>query len=190
MSTADRRHDHSAPRALVVYESMFGNTEAIARAIAGGLSAGSEVRVTDVVGAPPNLAEFDLLVVGAPTHAFGLSRPQTRSDAGKRGARADAAQGRGVREWLAAIDSDSVAATTAATFDTRVRRPRLPGSAARAARRRLHRLGFCVLPARSFWVTGTPGPLADGELERARRWGEQLVTARRREQSSAHASTR
>ena len=187
MPTVDPRHEQSTTRALVVYESMFGNTESIARAVAAGLSTGSEVRITDVAHAPATPDDVDLVVVGAPTHAFGLSRPQTRSDARKRGAHADATQGQGVREWLATIDLDSFEGTIAATFDTRVRRPPLPGSAARAARRRLHRLGFRVLPAMSFWVTGTPGPLAEGELERARRWGEQLATAHPRAQSSAHA---
>jgi Flavodoxin len=187
MSTLDSRHDQSAPRALVVYESMFGNTAAIAKAVAEGLASVIDADVADVASAPSALDDLDLLVVGAPTHAFGLSRPQTRADAGKRGAYADAARSDGVREWIATIDRGSVGATTAAAFDTRVRRPRLPGSAARAARRRLRRLGFRVLPATSFWVTGTPGPLAEGELERAHRWGEQLATAHGKTRTSAHA---
>jgi len=63
----------------------------------------------------------------------------------------------------------------AATFDTRAARPRFGGSAAGRAQKRLGRLGCRMLTgATSFFVVGTPGPLADGELERARRWGEQL----------------
>jgi hypothetical protein len=166
--------DRQRPRALVVYESMFGNTAAIAHAIADGLTIGMENQITEVTTAPGELGDVDLLVVGAPTHAFGLSRKQTRQNAGKRGARPEAAAADGVREWLATIDSGSAARTTALAFDTRLRRPRLPGSAARATRRRLQRLGFRVGPAKSFWVAGTPGPLVDGELDRARDWGESL----------------
>jgi hypothetical protein len=63
-----------------------------------------------------------------------------------------------------------------AAFDTRISRPRLPGSAAAAAEKRLRRLGFRVLARfQSFFVEGTTGPLARGELERARRWGEELA---------------
>jgi hypothetical protein len=65
---------------------------------------------------------------------------------------------------------------TAAAFDTRVRRPRLPGSAARRAAARLRRLGFAILrDPITFWVGATPGPLLPDELERAYRWGEQLA---------------
>ena len=164
-------------RALVVFESMFGNTAAIAEAIAAGLTTAMETTITDVPSATSELDDVDLLVVGAPTHAFGLSRPQTRDDAGRRGAQAEAARSRGVREWIGTIDRRSLNPTTVATFDTRVCHPRLPGSAARAARRRLRRLGASVAPPASFWVTGTPGPLAAGELDRARQWGEELAAA-------------
>jgi hypothetical protein len=60
-------------------------------------------------------------------------------------------------------------------FDTRIDKPRVPGSAAHGAEKRLRRLGFRVLvPAASFYVTDTSGPLVAGERERARRWGELL----------------
>ena len=75
-------------RALVVYESMFGNTQAIADAVADGLAA--RVRVDAVeVGAAPTVVGDDvvLLVVGGPTHAFGMSRQATRQDAGRQAER-------------------------------------------------------------------------------------------------------
>jgi hypothetical protein len=66
-------------KALLVYESLFGNTEAVARAIADGLSLEMEVAVHEVGEAPTVITEFiDLVVVGGPTHAFSLSRPGTR----------------------------------------------------------------------------------------------------------------
>lgn len=69
-------------RALVVYESMFGNTERLAAAIAAGVSRHLEVESTDVASAPQVLPEsLDLLVVGGPTHAFSMTRADTWKEA-------------------------------------------------------------------------------------------------------------
>ncbi|HEX5199321.1 MAG TPA: flavodoxin domain-containing protein [Actinoplanes sp.] len=167
-------------RALVVYESMFGNTEAIARAVADGLCAARDLTPDDVrladVTTMPSAEGVDLLVVGAPTHAFGLSRPSTRKDAQQRGPIRPGAAEVGLREYLNV--SPSLTGLAAAAFDTKVDKPRLPGSAARRARRELRRLGCRVLvPPESFRVHGTAGPLLDGEVERARRWGAALAAA-------------
>ena len=74
------------PTVLVVYESAWGNTRQIAEAIGDGFGAGATSTVVPVASAPPlDQVHADLLVVGAPTHAFGLSRPGTREDAHERG---------------------------------------------------------------------------------------------------------
>jgi hypothetical protein len=161
-------------RAVVVCESMFGNTRAVGEAIARSLEARFDrVDVLDVADAPSRFDDVSLLVVGAPTHAFGMSRPSTRRAAGEQGAGIDAAAGRGVREWLATLDRPA-GTVRAAVFDTRVRTPPVPGSAARAVRRGLRRLGFDVVAHVSFAVAGTPGPLADHELDRAAQWAAAL----------------
>ncbi len=163
-------------KALVVYESMFGNTRQVAEAAAAALTAaGEDVTLTDVGNAPTDLSDVDLLVVGGPTHAFGMTRASTRADAVKQGAPAAAAE-TGIREWLDLLVAPE-RTVRCATFDTRVRPPRVPGSAARAADRRLRHLGLLVVaPAISFWVGGTTGPLRDGELERVREWAAGLVS--------------
>jgi hypothetical protein len=161
-----------ATHAVVVYESMFGNTRAIAEAITHSLAAHFDrVDQFDVADAPLRLDGVSLLVIGAPTHAFGMSRPSTRRTAQEQGA--GASPERGVREWLAELERPSHD-VLAAVFDTRVHKSLLPGSAAKAVRRRLRRLGFDVLGAVSFDVSGTPGPLGAGELERARHWAAAL----------------
>jgi hypothetical protein len=162
-------------RTLIVCESMFGNTREIADAVAETLAAYGHVEVIDVSAAPPVVAAgTDLVVVGAPTHAFGLSRPNTRRSAVDQGASAEPAVG--VREWLAAL-TGAAGGICAAAFDTRIARPRMPGSAARAAHRRLAARGFrMVADPESFWVTGTAGPIRPGEMERAHRWAYQLAT--------------
>ena len=83
--------------------------------------------------------------------------------------------GRGLRDWLEALHVGA-SGVAAASFDTRVNRPRLPGSAARAADRQMRRQGMhpIVLP-HSFHVRGTTGPVVEGESDQARRWGEQVA---------------
>lgn len=162
-------------KALVVYESMFGNTQQIAQAVAAGLGKHVEVEVTEVGVAPDEIsAELDLLVVGAPTHAFGMSRASTRADAVKQAPGGTiVSTGRGVREWLETVHPGGVG-TMVAAFDTRVRAP-LPGSAAHKVAKALQRLAFPeVSDPETFWVKDSTGPLKDGELERAERWGSDL----------------
>src|SRR5687767_15013357 len=105
-------------RALVVYESMFGNTETIARAIGEGIEASMHADVVEVGAAPDTVpADVTLLVVGGPTHAFSMSRPTTRRDAAQR-VTAVVSRGRGIREWLAELRS-AMPSAGATTFDTR-----------------------------------------------------------------------
>ncbi len=164
----------SASQALVVYESMYGNTEALARAIADGLTeAGYAVTTTEVGDAPTAFTGFDLVVAGGPTHTFGMTRPATREEAAAKGSTPLVSTGIGLREWIEALEPDATVAV--ATFDTRIRRPRVPGSAARAARKHLRQHGFrAVDPAADFWVEGTEGPLSEGEEDRARAWAADL----------------
>lgn len=157
-------------KALIVYESAWGNTRAVAEAVHEGLAAQVETEIIAVDTAPP-LAQLqvDLLVVGAPTHAFGLSREGTREDAHRRGGELIES---GVREWVAEGPADLVVAT----FDTHVRHPDLPGHAGKAAAKKLRKLGCRLLAdPESFYVDGYEGPVLPGELDRAREWGAELV---------------
>jgi len=158
---------------LVMYESMFGNSERVARMVAEGLGERAEVTVRDVSASQDAEIPDDvgLLVVGGPTHALSMSRPNTREDAIRQGAR-QGRTSRGLREWLSELPRD-LESLPFATFDTRVSRVRrLPGSAAHSAARILRRRhGRIVVPPESFYVTEVAGSVADGELERARAWG-------------------
>ena len=166
-------------KALVVYESMFGNSERVARAVADGLAEYADVAVHDVTLLPPDevAADLDLLVAGGPTHAFTMSRTNTREDAIRQGAAQGLARS-GLREWIGGLPSD-VRALPCATFDTRVSRSRrLPGSAARSAARALRRRNArLVLAPQSFYEDDVPGPLGTEEVERARSWGRSLASA-------------
>ncbi|WP_353808396.1 flavodoxin family protein [Agromyces sp. SYSU T00194] len=160
-------------RVLVIVESAWGNTAAVAEAIADGLRpADIEVRSTDAADATLP-ADLDLLVVGGPTHAFGMSTPATRRSARERGA--TQVPERGIREWIDAVDAPPHRIRVA-TFDTRTVAPRLPGSAAKKALKQLVGLGFePAAKAETFGVHGYEGPLADGELGRATDWGARLA---------------
>jgi hypothetical protein len=161
-------------RALLVYESMFGNTERLAGSVAEGLGLRMEVTMVNAAsGTIPDPAGFDLLVVGAPTHALSLPVPDTRRQAATQ-ADTEIVQDHGVREFLQALPVGRDRPT--ATFDSRHRKMRyLPGSAARAAARLLDGKGWrSLVPPQNFYVGGMAGPLLPGELDRAADWGEQL----------------
>jgi hypothetical protein len=161
---------------LVVYESMFGNTRAVAEAVAEGMSLVLPAEAVEVSAASSRpVADVSLLVVGGPTHAFGLSRPATRADAASKTGLPIESSGPGLREWLEGIGREDTSGMAAAAFDTRISYPRVPGSAAKAAARRLRRSGITVLEVKSFYVVGTTGPLVAGERERARAWGSGLA---------------
>ena len=163
---------------VVVYESMYGNTHAVADAIAAGIGDGAEVRSVHEAGSLSG--DVDLLVVGGPTHMHGLSSGMTRkmsANAAKEDGHAaiepSATEGDGLRAWLHSLGE---ASCRAAAFDTRLdRSPHLTGSAARGIARRLRRHGYSVAATESFFVDDAEGPLADGELDRARKWGADLV---------------
>ncbi|HUY98841.1 MAG TPA: flavodoxin domain-containing protein [Thermomicrobiaceae bacterium] len=144
---------------LVVYDSQYGNTEQIARAIATRLEALGPVHVM-FVREPTviDLAGIDLLVIGGPTQSHGASRQ--------------------LRDWVEPIPAAALRDKAAATFDTRLRWPAfLAGSAGRAIARTLERAGARLLePPESFLVVGSEGPLADGELDRAGRWATALAS--------------
>ena len=165
-------------RALVVYESMYGNTHTVADAIGRGLTAaGAEALVVPVRAATPDrIAEAELLVVGGPTHAHGLSRPTTRrsavDDAAKPGrslAVEPDAGGDGLREWFDALPE--LGAMPVAAFDTRVHlAPALTGRASKGISKRLRRHGGTeVVPPESFLVDKA-NALDPGEAERAAAW--------------------
>lgn len=161
--------------AMVVYETVWGNTEQLAREIAEGIGADT-VDVVDAASAPPAIEDdIDLLIVGGPTHAFSMSTASTRESARQQGATRIPAGG--IREWIERL-STPTSSVPVATFDTRVVNPRLPGSAAKKAMKKLVALGFrpAVKPE-TFGVHGYSGPVADGELERARQWGRTVAAA-------------
>lgn len=161
-------------RALVVYETLWGNTEKVARAIAERLREGADVDVLDSDAAPTSVDGYDLVMVGGPTHAFSMTRPETRAEA-VTGHSAPHQPRRGIREWLDQLARPSVKIPVA-TFDTRVDQPRLPGSAAKAAKHELRSRGFDTeLKQQTFRVHGYEGPLLDGELERASLWADEVL---------------
>lgn len=169
-------------RAVVVYESMFGNTRTIAESIGTGLRSFDSVAVVPVSRATPELlADVDLLVVGGPTHAWDMSRPPTRESAVATAHKPDSgltpepdATGPGLREWFAALGK---VPCRAVAFDTRIKIPAaFSGRASRGIGRRLRQHG-CTPAARaeSFFVNKANQLLPD-EAERARSWGEQLAS--------------
>ena len=161
--------------ALIVTESIFGNTLAIAEAIGDGIADVLGPRLVHLVhasDAPKQLsAEVDLLVIGAPTHTLSMPNAGTRADAVQQGA--VISEHTGVREWISNVDLPE--GIRVATFDTSIPARQQLGTAARAAAIALRDRGARTTVGPSFAVTGMEGPLADGELGRATAWGRELA---------------
>jgi hypothetical protein len=167
-------------RALVVYESMYGNTHVAAGNIAEGLRADFEVTLVPVAQASRDLiAGADLLVAGAPTHGHGLSTRSTRKMAAEAAAKDGSALrmdpdagGPGMRDWLRDLGHRN---GLAAAFDTRLNGvPAFTGRASRRIARLLRRHDRRLIAAPDSFLVGPQNTLLDGEADRARRWGMML----------------
>lgn len=166
-------------RALVVYESVFGDARTVARAIGTGLSAGIAADVVAAAEAPAEIGpDIALLVVGGPNHAFGMPRPSTRDGAVKQHGADIPDAATGLREWLESVRAVD-AGVLAAAFDTRISGHRMIAKldhASRTEEKFLTALGMhIVAPAEHFFVADTKGPLVAGEQDRARVWGQTLA---------------
>ena len=168
-------------RAIVVYESMYGNTHRIAEAVAEGLSTAAETEVVSVHDASKDrLDTADLVVVGGPTHTHGMSHDSTRQAAIDAAEEPDAdldldpdAAGAGIREWLDALGPIG---GRAAAFDTRRDlTPVLTGRASKGIAKQLRHHGLeLVVKPESFLVTKETH-LEPHQIERARAWGQHLA---------------
>jgi flavodoxin len=160
-------------KALVVYESLWGNTAAVARAIAEGI--GPEARALTTSEASADLVETaDLIVAGAPVLGYNLPTDSIRDNVAR--TEIDALTPPDVshpsmRSWLESLPYGRV---RSAAFETRIWWS--PRGATGAIEDRLERAGYKpIVKAKKFVVEGKYGPLREGELERAREWGRTLA---------------
>jgi flavodoxin len=149
--------------ALVVYDSVFGNTEKVAQSIAAALGAQAFPVGKMTAG---QLRGLDLLVVGSPTRGF---RPTE-----------------GIAKFLNGLSKDHLAGVRMAAFDTRIVLETIDSKALRflvdkggyaastIAKTLEKKGGVLAAPPEGFFVTGEQGPLKDGELDRAAEWAGRL----------------
>ena len=170
-------------RALVVYESIYGNTRVIASNIADGLRADYEVTLVPVAVATAELvAGTDLLVAGAPTHMHGLPSAASRQRAAQAAAKDGSGlrldpdvDGPGMQDWLQDIGHRD---GLAAVFDTRVNGVAVfTGRASRRIAKLLKRHGYRLVAAPQSFLVCSHNTLLDGEASCARRWGMMLGAA-------------
>lgn len=155
-------------KSMVLFDSVYGNTEKVARAIAAVLAQAGEVDVQSVKGVTAGqLNGLDLLVVGSPTQAFGPIQ--------------------GTKDFLKSLTGKSLKGMKVAAFDTRMDVKKVNnalltvmagifGYAAEKIGKGLKSAGGveAITPA-GFIVIGNEGPLAEGELERAAAWASEIV---------------
>ena len=144
-------------KALIVYDSMYGNTEKIAQAIGGAII--GEVKVLRIGEVNPSeLEAIDLLIVGSPTQG---GRPT-----------------QAIQDFLNKTAESAIKGIKVAAFDTRFtsRWARIFGFAAGRITRVLKgKGGDLIASPEGFFVTGTEGPLKEGELERAASWARGIA---------------
>lgn len=173
-------------KAAVIYESMYGNTHAVADAVAEGLRTAGEARVVSAAdAAKADLTDVDLLVVGGPTHVHSLPWITTRRSAAKA---AESSHGRltmepgaeeatGLRTVLE--DLPAGAGKSSAAFDTRLSGPVLfTGHASKPIAKRLRQRGYTPAAAPASFLVDKENRMLDGELDRAVAWGKSLAAGR------------
>ncbi len=156
-------------KAMVIYDSMYGNTRKIAEAIGKALGPQEDVEIVQVGEVrPEQLAGLTLLIVGSPTQRFSPTEATTR--------------------FLKGIPKNGLEGVKVAAFDTRFPESkideirilaffvRLFGYAAEPIADRLEKKGGeLAVPPEGFYVGDTEGPLLDGELERAADWAKHIL---------------
>ena len=160
-------------KAVVVYESLWGSTAAVARAIAEGIGPEARAFCTDEASADV-VARADLVVAGAPLLGFSLPtekmRAGIRTNPGRPPAPPDLSHP-SLRSWLAVLPSGT---GRFAAFETRLRLS--PGSATADIARGFEHAGYSqAAEPHRFLVKGKYGPLRAGELDKARAWGAELA---------------
>jgi flavodoxin I len=150
-------------KALIVYDSVHGNTEKIARAIAEAITPSNEVKVLQAGEANASeLASVNLLIVGSPTHG---GRPTPA-----------------VQNFLNKVPELSLKGINVAAFDTRITK-KFVGVFGYAAGRIAGNLkkhgGTLIASPEGFFVTSTKGPLKEGELERAAGWAKGILESKK-----------
>jgi flavodoxin len=144
-------------KAIIIYDTKFGNTEKIVKSLASGMNErGIEVECVKVENVQINkLTEYDLLAIGGPTHGFGISKP--------------------IKEFLEKFKHIDLQDKKAFAFDTK-NRGRW-GSAAKGIEKRLQRIGMnLVKPCASAIVQGLKGPLQDGMENKFKEIGAELAS--------------
>ncbi|HVP27465.1 MAG TPA: flavodoxin domain-containing protein [Candidatus Bathyarchaeia archaeon] len=144
-------------KALIVYHTEFGNTEKIAKAMAEGIrTQGVDVDCLKTNEANASkIGEYDLLALGGPTHAFGISKP--------------------VKDFLKQLENTNLSGKKAFAFDTKMK-SRLAGSAAKGIEKKLQKLGMTIVtPHASAIVKGREGPLEEGTEEAFKQVGVSLA---------------
>ena len=155
-------------KALVVYDSMYGNTEQIARSIGGAIAGDVEVLRAGEVN-PSELESIDLLVVGSPTQGFRATKP--------------------VQIFIENIPGGTLKGIDVAAFDTRFAESdvgmglrlllKMGGYAApRIAQALKKKGGNLTVPPEGFFVKDKEGPLKEGELERAASWANGIIESK------------
>jgi flavodoxin I len=148
-------------KAIVVYDSVFGNTEKVAHAISKSIDA-KAVSVSRMT--PELLSGIELLIVGSPTRAFrptkNISRFLNRLPDLK-------------KMKVAAFDTRASLKDANSKFLTFM--VGIFGYAAETMAKKLKSKNGRLVACEGFFVKDSKGPMKDGEIKRAEKWARRLV---------------
>lgn len=156
-------------KTLVIYDSIFGNTQQIAKAIAEGLKSGSECEIFHLKEIDiASLSKYGLIIIGSPTRGF-KATPELNA-------------------LLKSIPNKSLHGISIVSFDTRILLSSIHSKALRwivktggYAAKPIDRLlqskgGISIAAPMGFYVTDEKGPLKENEIDRAQKWGRDLLS--------------
>lgn len=153
-------------RILILYDSLYGNTEKIAYAIGDATKPFHETSIIKVdKNTRFDLRDVQLLIIGSPTHGGQFTEP--------------------IKRFIDNSTQDSLIDLKVATFDTSFpttnmgfflnKLAKIFGNAAPRIAKKFAKKGATVMDTKIFYVLGKEGPLQEGEIERAKKWGEELI---------------
>jgi len=150
----------------LVYDTVYGNTKQIAKAIKAGISNTHEIKLIEAERASiDDVKDADMLILGSPTHGGWFTDP--------------------VKMFLQSIQENSLGNRKGAAFDTTTSKENESwfvkkiidffGYASKRISKELVRKGLTLISSESFYVHGKEGPLQEGEIERAKEWSAKLT---------------
>ena len=154
-------------KVLIVYDTLHGNTEKIAKALKEGIASKHEVKLIKAAESKiSDIKNIEMLMLGSPTHGGWYTEP--------------------IKNFLGAIPEKGLQNIKAAAFDTGSTKENQNifvkaligffGYASPRIAKVLNKKEANNIGSETFFVLDMKGPLKDGEIERAKEWARRIIS--------------